>query len=43
VRNRDRKGAYFYVEASVSGRSPARTVAGVGYSLAVSIVKGARR
>ena len=43
VRNQDRKGAYFYVEASVGGRSATRTVAGVGYSLAVSIVKGARR
>jgi subtilisin family serine protease len=45
VKNRARKGAYFYVEASVGagGGSAVRKVAGIRYSLAVSIVKGARR
>jgi hypothetical protein len=45
VRNPGRKGAYFYVEASVGagGGSAARTVAGIKYSLAVSIVKRAAR
>jgi hypothetical protein len=45
VRNRDRKGAYFYVEASVGagGGSAVRKVAGIKYGLAVSIVKPAAR
>jgi subtilisin family serine protease len=45
VRNPQRKGAYFYVEASVGARggSAPRTVTGIKYSLAVSIVKAARR
>jgi subtilisin family serine protease len=45
VRNRARKGAYFYVEASIGagGGSAARKVAGIKYSLGVSIVKPAAR
>jgi hypothetical protein len=41
VRNRARKGAYFYAEASVGagGGSAVRTVGGLKYSLGVSIVK----
>ena len=41
VKNPARKGAYFYVEASVGagGGSAARKVAGLKYGLAVSIVK----
>jgi hypothetical protein len=44
VRNTSAKGAYFYVEASVAGAggNRSRHVAGVGYRLAVSIVKDAR-
>jgi subtilisin family serine protease len=45
VRNTGRKGAYFYAEASVGagGGSAVRKVAGIKYSLAVSIVKPAAR
>ena len=41
VRNTGRKGAYFYVEAYMGAGSGnvARPVAGIGYQLAVSIVK----
>jgi subtilisin family serine protease len=41
VKNRGRKGAYFYLEASVGagGGSVTRKVAGLKYGLAVSIVK----
>jgi hypothetical protein len=41
VKNRRRKGAYFYLEASVGagGGSVTRKVAGLKYGLAVSIVK----
>ena len=41
VKNPARKGAYFYVEASVGagGGSAVRKVAGLKYGLAVSIVK----
>jgi subtilisin family serine protease len=45
VRNPARKGAYFYVEASVGSGSGnvVRRVAGLRYTLSVSIVKTARR
>jgi hypothetical protein len=45
VKNPARKGAYFYVEASVAAgaRMAARRVAALKYDLAVSIVKPARR
>jgi hypothetical protein len=45
VKNPARKGAYFYVEASVAAgaRMAARKVAALKYDLAVSIVKPARR
>ena len=45
VRNRAKKGAYFYVEASVGagGGSAVRKVAGLRYKLSVSIVNAARR
>ena len=45
VRNTAGNGAYFYVEASVAGRSrnATRHVAGVGYRIAVSIVKPTAR
>jgi subtilisin family serine protease len=45
VKNPARKGAYFYVEASIGGGSGnvVRKVAGLRYSLSVSIVKPARR
>jgi subtilisin family serine protease len=45
VKNRARKGAYFYVEASVGagGGNVVRKVAGLRYKLSVSIVKTARR
>jgi subtilisin family serine protease len=45
VKNPAKKGAYFYVEASVGGGSGnvVRKVAGLKYSLSVSIVKPAQR
>jgi subtilisin family serine protease len=45
VKNPARKGAYFYVEASVGagGGNVVRRVAGLRYKLSVSIVKTARR
>ena len=45
VENRAKKGAYFYVEASVGagGGSAVRKVAGLRYNLSVSIVNSARR
>jgi subtilisin family serine protease len=45
VKNTAKKGAYFYVEASLGAGSGnvVRKVAGVRYTLAVSIVKPARR
>jgi hypothetical protein len=45
VKNPNRKGAYYYVEASVAGGvgNVVRKVAGLKYSLSVSIVKTARR
>jgi subtilisin family serine protease len=44
VKNTGAKGAYFYVEASAAGGggNRSRHVAGIGYRLAVSIVKAAR-
>ena len=41
LKNTGRKGAYYYVEAYVGtgGGSVSRPVAGVGYRIAVSIVK----
>ncbi len=45
VKNPAKKGAYFYVEASVGAGSGnvVRKVAGLRYTLSVSIVKPARR
>ena len=45
VKNRAKKGAYFYVEASVGagGGNVVRKVAGLRYTLSVSIVNAARR
>ena len=45
MKNPARKGAYFYLEASIGagGGSAVRRVAGLKYGLAVSIVKPAAR